>query len=218
MEEKDKLSKVIDLIDHPERYTDEMIRDLMMDSECAEYYHLLSSSKSAYEAMKANEDCSEQFIQAEWERFEHNNSVHEKHHSFSWRKIAAILVECVALSGLTIASLSYFESKKVSETVQTHTTESGTTTRASDSTSSPCDSITNKAQYIKTFDNARLDDVLSEVAKYYGAKLEYEDNTIKDLRLHIVWNKDQDVSVFIATLNGFDQVHAEYTDNTISVK
>lgn len=219
MEKNDKLCKVLDMIDHPERYTDEMIHELLLDPECADYYNAISITKSGIEAKKASSECDEEMTNAEWKRFEQKNyPKRQPAHRFTWHRIAAIFIGCAVLSALAVASWNILAPKDVTGIAKT----SALKTPAHNANKLATDSATRTdslaTAQIRTFDNARLADIIDEVAKYYGANVQYEDKSVMELRLQLSWDKSAGVEGFISTLNYFDKVHAEYDNNTIILK
>ena len=65
----DKYNIVLDLIEHPERYTDERINEFLSDPETKEIYDLLCKTETAIK-MQATPD-----VDAEWRKFSRRNFV-----------------------------------------------------------------------------------------------------------------------------------------------
>ena len=48
-EQPDKLTQVLDAVEHPERYSDEQLQELLRDEVCADYYRLMCDASNAYD-------------------------------------------------------------------------------------------------------------------------------------------------------------------------
>jgi hypothetical protein len=47
MKTDDKLERLLDMVEHPEQYTEEEIKELLDDDECREYYELMVKTDNA---------------------------------------------------------------------------------------------------------------------------------------------------------------------------
>ena len=63
MDKMDKYELVLDIVEHPEKYTSGQLAEIMSDQETREIYNLLCKTESAIEA---NEEVD---VDAEWENF-----------------------------------------------------------------------------------------------------------------------------------------------------
>ena len=81
-EQSDKLTQVLDAVEHPERYTDEQLRELLCDEECADYYRLLCDASSAYDEALEIDDTE---INAAWQQ----NAGQKREKKMTFRKMVA---------------------------------------------------------------------------------------------------------------------------------
>lgn len=82
----DKFEKILDIIDHQEKYSDEEIREILQDEECRKLYQTMVEVDSALENPSPIINVDE-----EWEKFSQEHQLQEKatHPITSWRKLAA---------------------------------------------------------------------------------------------------------------------------------
>ena len=135
----DKFEKILDIIDHQEKYSDAEIREILQDEECRKLYQTMQEVDSALlkqemEGKASKDDLSEGKaplgldLDAEWEKFSEEHlslktadtemsegaeviPIHPAAR-FSWCKIAAAIVGFVLISGITFAAIHTYVSKR----------------------------------------------------------------------------------------------------------
>ena len=129
----DKFEKILDIIDHQEKYSDEEIREILQDEECRKLYQTMvevdsallqqnlntqaSISHSPADALSSNSSLgnSSPNIDEEWEKFSQEHQLEgkathpivqeESHPITSWRKLAASIAGFVFISGIAFAAI-----------------------------------------------------------------------------------------------------------------
>lgn len=200
---EDKLSKVLDATEHPEQYTDEQLEELLSDEECADYYRLMCDAASAYAATHTETD---EELEAEWQRLQHRSA---RPVLFSIRKIAAVVIAILALTGISYAAVSLMTDHEETPSANTEMAETP---------SSLPDSPTEPADTVQTFQNVELQDILTAVATHYQLQTEYRNEQSRHVRLYIKWNKSEGVETMLERLNKFDKVTLTLSDNKIIVE
>ena len=200
---EDKLSKVLDATEHPEQYTDEQLEELLSDEECADYYRLMCDAASAYAATHTETD---EELEAEWQRLQHRGA---RPVLFSIRKIAAVVIAILALTGISYAAVSLMTD---------HEDTPSANTEMAETPSSLPDSPTEPADTVQTFQNVELQDILTAVAAHYQLQTEYRNEQSRHVRLYIKWNKSEGVETMLERLNKFDKVTLTLSDNKIIVE
>lgn len=141
----DKFEKILDIIDHQEKYSDEEIREILQDEECRKLYQTMvevdsallqqnlntqaSISHSPDDALSSNSSLgnSSPNIDEEWEKFSQEHQLQEEathpivqevsHPITSWRKLAASIAGFVLISGIAFAAIHTYI-KRSQETTQ----------------------------------------------------------------------------------------------------
>ena len=104
VEQTDKLTMVLDAIEHPEQYTDEQLQQLLKDEECADFYRLMCDAASAYTSTYTESDDE---VEAEWRRF-----VAKTSSPFRYvLKVAAVLLTVLLLSGIGYAAVRLIQNE-----------------------------------------------------------------------------------------------------------
>lgn len=224
----DKFEKILDIIDHQEKYSDEEIREILQDEECRKLYQTMMEVDSALENPSPIINIDE-----EWEKFSQEHQLQEEatqnaaqeaasHPITSWRKLAASIAGFVLISGIAFAAIHTYI-KRSQETTQvtadTHPevikSDSAKQVAAKDSLAHP---KPEKPAIHKTFENVAFEQMISEIASYYDLQVKFENNEDKTLRLYYEWNSHSSIENIVKELNQFENVNIELQQNELIVK
>lgn len=218
----DKFEKILDIIDHQEKYSDEEIREILQDEECRKLYLTMVEVDSALESPSPIINVDE-----EWEKFSQKHQLQEEAtHPItsitSWRKLAASIAGFVLISGIAFAAIHTYI-KRSQETTQV-TADTHPEVMKSDSAKQVAakDSLTHpkpeKPAIHKTFENVAFEQMISEIASYYDLQVKFENNEDKTLRLYYEWNSHSSIENIVKELNQFENVNIELQQNELIVK
>ena len=224
----DKFEKILDIIDHQEKYSDEEIREILQDEECRKLYQTMMEVDSALENPSPIINVDE-----EWEKFSQEHQLQEEatqnaaqeaasHPITSWRKLAASIAGFVLISGIAFAAIHTYI-KRSQEPIQviadTHPkvikSDSAKQVAAKDSLTHP---KPEKPAIHKTFENVAFEKMISEIASYYDLQVKFENNEDKTLRLYYEWNSHSSIENIVKELNQFENVNIELQQNELIVK
>lgn len=224
----DKFEKILDIIDHQEKYSDEEIREILQDEECRKLYQTMMEVDSALENPSPIINVDE-----EWEKFSQEHHLQEEatqnaaqkaasHPITSWRKLAASIAGFVLISGIAFAAIHTFI-KRSQEPTQV-TADAHPETMKSDSAKQVAekDSLIHpkpeKPAIHKTFENVAFEKMISEIASYYDLQVKFENNEDKTLRLYYEWDSHSSIENIVKELNQFENVNIELQQNELIVK
>lgn len=236
MNKEEKLKMLFDMQEHPERYTDEQIENLLADEEVKSFFQVqamarMAGNKAKPEKVNVDEawkNFSAQYVSEEIEgKHSHDSDTYVECMSYSRKmKIAASIIGVVFLSGVAWATAihqgwvkgfsSSEESSYINKVEQTAA-----------STSLSADSVKGEAMVAKkdstdmkpmVFDNAELKDVLTLFASFYHVKVEYQNVEAQHVRLFFNWDKQRSLQLNIEILNAFDRINISYGDGTLKVE
>lgn len=238
----DKFEKILDIIDHQEKYSDEEIREILQDEECRKLYQTMmevdsallqqnlntqaSISHSPDDALSSNSSLgnSSPNIDEEWEKFSQEHQLQEEasHPITSWRKLAASIAGFVLISGIAFAAIHTYikrSQEPIQVTADTHPevikSDSAKQVAAKDSLTLP---KPEKPAIHKTFENVAFEQMISEIASYYDLQVKFENNEDKTLRLYYEWNSHSSIENIVKELNQFENVNIELQQNELIVK
>jgi hypothetical protein len=130
-------------------------------------------------------------------------SLHSRKHVTRWHRMAAAFIGFIIISGLAFAA--YFlhdHSGQIRENVV---------------------EANHSAHHAPTpapvhFSNARLDSILTVVARHEHRAVSYHGEAPRSLRFTITWNPDQPLADFLATVNEFEGLRLTDARDTIFVE
>lgn len=214
----DKFEKILDIIDHQEKYSEEEIREILQDEECRKLYQTMVEVDSALESPSPIINVDE-----EWEKFSQKHQLQEVSHPItSWRKLAASIASFVLISGIAFAAIHTYIKRSQEPTQVTADTHLEVIKSDSAKQVAAKDSLTHpkpeKPAIHKTFENVAFEQMISEIASYYDLQVKFENNEDKTLRLYYEWNSHSSIENIVKELNQFENVNIELQQNELIVK
>lgn len=224
----DKFEKILDIIDHQEKYSDEEIREILQDEECRKLYQTMMEVDSALENPSPIINVDE-----EWEKFSQEHQLQEEatqnaaqeaasHPITSWRKLAASIAGFVLISGIAFAAIHTYIKRSQEPTQVTADTHPEVIKSDSAKQVAATDSLTHpkpeKPAIHKTFENVAFEQMISEIASYYDLQVKFENNEDKTLRLYYEWDSHSSIENIVKELNQFENVNIELQQNELIVK
>lgn len=224
----DKFEKILDIIDHQEKYSDEEIREILQDEECRKLYQTMMEVDSALENPSPIINVDE-----EWEKFSQEHQLQEEATQnaaqeaasrpiTSWRKLAASIAGFVLISGIAFAAIHTYikrSQEPTQVTADTHPevikSDSAKQVAAKDSLAHP---KPEKPAIHKTFENVAFEQMISEIASYYDLQVKFENNEDKTLRLYYEWDSHLSIENIVKELNQFENVNIKLQQNELIVK
>lgn len=217
METNKNIERLLEMIDHPEAYSEQEILDIInCDDETRETYHtLVKAHRAARHGAATPVDVDDAWRQFEQSHFSQPRPWH------LWKRIAAVLAGIMLLSGIawatayTVKHIAEEKSAKQAEAATARPDESTTVGEAIVPVAN--DTATVDMEPV-TFDNIPLDEMLDEIAAYYGMTVEFKNPQARNLRFHFVWNKSEGIEKVLEDLSHFESVEINRTTNELIVQ
>ena len=148
-----------------------------------------------------------------WQQFaqQHISSVRPMH---TWRKVAAILIGIITLSGIAFAAVHIVRQSQHEE--QLVTVEEKLPSAIIVSQTLPTDSIVKSGPVV--FDNVPLDSIVKDIATYHHLDLDLQNKQASQFRFYFVWNQEDSLQEVIDKLNMFEQVNLAVEDGKMVVR
>ncbi len=209
----DKFEKILDVIDHQDKYSDEEIREILQDEECRKLYQTMQEVDSAL----VRQETPQVDIDEEWRKFE------DGHRSkSSWRKMAAAIAGFVLVSGFAFAAIHSFVKKSQEPMLIADHSEVVAKDSVKQDTArwhqQPADGKAEKPAIHKTFENVSFDKMMAEIAAYYDMQVKFDNAEAKSLRLYYEWDSRSGIESIAKELNQFENVNIEVVGQTLVVK
>ena len=205
------------MMENPELYTAEAWQEILSDKECRELYTMMSKTQSAINATHAENDITDEMIDAEWQRLTpaHHTSKSSCHY-FQLRKIAAIFIGILMISGIALAAIHisrYVYSNRDAAELQSPTQE----TRISNSNQQTVqtDSISTEP---KLYDNVPLGEIFQDISNHYNVKVVYQNEDAPRLRLFYRWKPEYTLEKVVEMMNNFEWIQIQAENDTLFIK
>ncbi|MDE6094773.1 MAG: DUF4974 domain-containing protein [Muribaculaceae bacterium] len=210
----DKYELVLDIVEHPEKYTSEQLAEIMSDQETREIYNLLCKADSAIEAGKEID------VDAEWEDFSEKHAVRPRRSLF-WvgnraASIAAIvgtsIVAVAAGIAVTVAVIDH-KPEPVAENV---VVAPSAVTVSTDTITTENDTVMVNLTPI-VFENESLEKIMKEVAVVYGVEVKFSNADAASLHLYYKFDPSLPLNEVVEQLNTFEQINIKQNGNTLTI-
>lgn len=222
MEQQDKIHLLLSMQEHPEDYTDEQIVKMLADDpELAELMEQLAITKRAFAKKEA--DREQIPIDELWEEFaaahkDELNALEKPSPILQLRKIAAVFISVILTAGVAFAAIHIIRgvNRPASQDIQT---EESVSTKPINK--QPVDTIKTDTIVINepiVFDNIALETMLPEIAAYYKAEVEFQNEEVRGLRFYFEWKREETLEHVLSRLNRFETINIEWKDKKITVK
>ena len=202
MTKEEKLQRLLEMQEHPERYTEEEIRQLMADEECRQLYEQMVQATDAMFAEKAK--TSPQRL-----------PTIGRTRTLLY-KIAAVFVGLLMLSGIAYAAIHIVSN--VGRDLKAPTQETQISSQQPQSPNQPEAEITDSIPQTRIFENVPLDEMVNELATYYNKVADIQNAQAHDLRLYYKWERKDKIEDVVDDLNHFDHVNLTLEEDKLIVK
>lgn len=211
----DKIDRLLDAIEHPDRYSDAELASLLADPEVREVYDLLDKTKSSLTQIPTPD------VDSEWENFvgAHKRRFFRIQNLFSRNIAASIAIGIASLAAVAAVvgvSVNYVLDHK-SEPAAAEVAQAQNATVTPTDTVAAIDDAPFVAPEIIVFDNEPLETIANRIAEYYGCHTEFSSDAPKSLRLYFRWNQALPLDEVVESLNNFEQIHLTVNNKTIKI-
>ena len=216
MDNKDyRYDIVLDIMEHPGKYTSTQLKEILSDPETREIYNLLCKSDSAIESDKAID------VDAEWEKFAQEHKV-RKRHPFVWRGSRAasiVIIVCTSIVAIaagiaiTVAVKDNNPKPSVEETSNSNTVS---TAIPEESMTEPQDSIMVLTEPLM-FEDDSLEEIMKAISAAYGVQFTFNNNEAATLHLYYRLDPLKPLDEVISQLNTFEQINIRRNVDTLTI-
>ena len=232
-----KWDMLLNLLEHPEKYSETQKDELLGDEEVNELYQQLVETRQSLDFAKSKEKMKMPSIDAEWEKLKEEKQQKEEMSQnaetqqtaklFSlWspmRKVAAVAAVLV-VSGITFAAIHLVT--RSHQASDKHNTELVSSRKDSiQQVSAPQKSnIEEKtdsaslAQLPLVYENAELQNILTPIAGHFHLQVTYQNESARHIRLFLQLEKNMSLDDIIELMNHFEKVNIRHEGQTLIVE
>lgn len=193
----DKIERIIDMTEHPERYTEDELRQLLIDDdEGNRIYKTMSELNVAF-----NMDSGMRLSQK------------TKKYHFINKAAAAIIAICL-ISGITYAAVAL---------IQRPSTPAKVEATAPSNPSSPAAQVpdvrasSTQTPIVKTYEDTPLSTIVADIARVFSKQQAYRSDKAQSLRLYFRLDTRRGLEKNIEELNTFENINIEIKGDTLVV-
>lgn len=228
---------LLNLLEHPEKYSETQKNELLGDKEVNELYQQLIETRQSLDFAMSKEEMKMPSIDAEWEKLKEEKQQKEEMSQnaetqqtaklFSlWspmRKVAAVAAVLV-VSGITFAAIHLVT--RSHQASDKHNTELVASQKDSiQQVSAPQKSnIEEKtdsaslAQLSLVYENAELQNILTPIAEHFHLQVTYQNESARHIRLFLQLEKNMSLDDIIELMNHFEKVNIRHEGQTLIVE
>lgn len=193
----DKIERIIDMTEHPERYTEDELRQLLIDDdEGNRIYKTISELNVAF-----NMDSGMRLSQK------------TKKYHFINKAAAAIIAICL-ISGITYAAVALIQRPSTPAKVET-TAPSNPSSPAAQVPDVPASST--QTPIVKTYEDTPLSTIVADIARTFSKQQAYRSDKAQSLRLYFRLDTRRGLEKNIEELNTFENINIEIKGDTLVV-
>ena len=232
-----KWDMLLDLLEHPEKYSETQKDELLGDEEVNELYQQLIETRQSLDFAKSKEEMKMPSIDAEWEKLKEekqqkeemsqNAETQQTAKSFPlWspmRKVAAVAAVLVA-SGITFAAIHLVtRSHQASDNSNTELVSSrkDSIQQVSAPQKSNIEEKTDSASLAQlplVYENAELQNILTPIAGHFHLQVTYQNESARHIRLFLQLEKNMSLDDIIELMNHFEKVNIRHEGQTLIVE
>lgn len=218
----DKYELVLDIIEHPEKYTSEQLTEILSEPQTREIYNLLVKTRSAVDTYAAPD------VDAEWMRFSSEHGERRTHRGFFlWTgsraaSIAAIIcVSAVAVAaGIAVTfAVSEHRAATVAETANVKTEAIALAPAAEVTAAKGAEKVDTIVADMTPvmFENEPLETIMKKIADAYGVEVKFNNKEAAVLHLFYKFDPALPLGEVIEQLNTFEQINITRNGDTLNI-
>ena len=232
-----KWDMLLDLLEHPEKYSETQKDELLGDEEVNELYQLQVETRQSLDFAKSKEKMKMPSIDAEWEKLKEEKQQKEEMSQnaetqqtaklFSlWspmRKVAAVAA-VLFVSGITFAAIHLVtRSHQPSDNSNTElvASQKDSIQQVSAPQKSNIEEKTDSASLAQlplVYENAELQNILTPIAGHFHLQVTYQNESARHIRLFLQLEKNMSLDDIIELLNHFEKVNIRHEGQTLIVE
>lgn len=232
-----KWDLLLDLLEHPEKYSETQKDELLGDEEVNELYQQLVETRQSLDFAKSKEGMKMPSIDAEWEKLKEEMQQKEEMNQNAetqqtvklfplWspmRKVAAVAAVLV-VSGITFAAIHLVtRSHQPSDNSNTElvASQKDSIQQVSAPQKSNIEEKTDSASLAQlplVYENAELQNILTPIAGHFHLQVTYQNESARHIRLFLQLEKNMSLDDIIELMNHFEKVNIRHEGQTLIVE
>ena len=231
-----KWDLLLNLLEHPEKYSEIQKDELLGDEKVNELYQQLVETRQSLDFAKSKEKLKMPSIDAEWEKLKEKQQKEEMSQNAEtqqtaklfplWspmRKVAAVAAVLV-VSGITFAAIHLVtrshqpSDKNNTELVSSRKDSIQQVSAPQKSNIEEKADSASLAQLPLVYENAELQNILTPIAGHFHLQVTYQNESARHIRLFLQLEKNMSLDDIIELMNHFEKVNIRHEGQTLIVE
>ncbi len=217
----EKFDRALDLMEHPERYSECEISAILEDDEIREIYNTLCMAETS---LQPEMKLPAEKVDEEWRRFSGKGNFggrRRKGFPSRWKPgkyVAAAMASGIALGAVALGMVmksrpeaQESDAVKVEPAGRAMVLQKDTALRGDLYPRLPSDTII-------LFENESLGDILGQITSFYGMQLKVENPESMGIRLFFRWETKNGEEEVVKRLNNFEKINVFLAKDTVVVR
>lgn len=237
-----KWDLLLDLLEHPEKYSKTQKDELLGDEEVNELYQQLVETRQSLDFAKSKEEMKMPSIDAEWEKLKDEMKLKEEKQQKDemkqnaepqqtaklfplWSPMRKVAVAAVlVVSGITFAAIHLVtRSLQVSDKNNTElvASQKDSIQQVAAPQKSNIEEKTDSASLAQlplVYENAELQNILTPIAGHFHLQVTYQNESARHIRLFLQLEKNMSLDDIIELMNHFEKVNIRHEGQTLIVE
>ena len=241
---QEKIDRLLDLLEHPESYTETQKDALLADAEVRELYRQMVEAREALDYQKSKETINIPSVSEEWEKLRkvkseerrgknskaflmmiecHPDGVRRQSPFGPTMRTVAAVAAVLVVSGITFAAIHL-----VTHNHQGNADTPAEMTVAQKDSAKQVSAVVSAIPVEKTdsvsqqfplvYENAELQAILSPIAQHYHLKVVYQTEASRHIRLYLQLAEGMSLDNIIELMNHFEKVNIRHEGETLIVE
>ena len=222
----DKLQQLLEITDAPYEFSEKQIQETLEDDDMRASYAVMVLAAQAFDAAKVTgrqndgQGFDQGIEQDERQTVEENlaTTIALGNRRKLWRKVA-IFIGVFLISGLAVAAFLPMGKTKPAEekpaVVTTNETASQTETPIQQKELVESKTLPNP---VVVFQDETLENIMRAVGEEYNVTPVFKNEQKRHVRLHLKWNREAGLDIFLQRISQFQQFNVSATPTTIIIE
>ena len=207
----DKIQELLEITETPNEFSDEQIQKMLQDDEMRASYAVMVLAAQAFDAKRVTDRPNIGQNVATIVALGNKRRL--------WRNVA-IFIGVFLMSGLAVAAFLPMGKTKPAEEKPVVVTKNETSTQVADTQMQQKELAEpqSRPNPIVVFQDETLENIMQAVGEEYNLTPVFKNEQKRHLRLHLKWNREAGLDIFLQRISQFKQFEVTATSTTIIIE
>ena len=207
----DKIQELLEITETPNEFSDEQIQKMLQDDDMRASYAVMVLAAQAFDAKRVTERPNIGQNVATIVALGNKRRL--------WRNVA-IFIGIFLMSGLAVAAFLPMGKTKPAEEKPVVVTKNETSTQVADTQMQQKELAEpqSRTNPIVVFQDETLENIMQAVGEEYNLTPVFKNEQKRHLRLHLKWNREAGLDIFLQRISQFQQFNVSATPTTIIIE